>query len=113
MTNYAHGKEAEVSATEYLKALGYKITEMNWRTRYCEIDIIAEKSKTVFFVEVKYRQTSRQGAGLEYITSKKLKQMSFAAEMWVQNNDWRGAYQLAAIAVTGPDYQVSDFVTDI
>jgi hypothetical protein len=37
----------------------------------------------MYFVEVKYRRTNRQGSGLEYVTAKKLEQMRFAASSWV------------------------------
>lgn len=110
MTNYAAGHAAEVRAAEYLKSDGFKIRELNWKTRYCEIDIVAEKDKAVYFVEVKYRRTQNQGSGLDYITPKKLNQMRFAAEMWVNSNRWNGEYQLAAVAIDGNEISV---VTDI
>jgi Holliday junction resolvase-like predicted endonuclease len=36
---------------------------------------------------VKYRRNANQGSGLEYVTSKKLEQMRFAAENWVAVHD--------------------------
>lgn len=98
-TNYQSGHEAEKRAAEYLRTQGFSIRELNWKTRYCEIDIVAEKEKRIYFVEVKYRQNTAHGMGLDYITSKKLKQMQFAAEMWVQAQNWLGEYQLAAIGI--------------
>jgi Holliday junction resolvase-like predicted endonuclease len=62
---------------------------------------VAEKDGRVYFVEVKYRRNAAHGTGLEYITSKKLNQMTFAAEMWVSNNNWSGDYQLAAVGIDG------------
>jgi uncharacterized protein (TIGR00252 family) len=99
MSNYAAGHAAEKQAAEYLAEQGFKIRELNWKTRYCEIDVVAEKDKTMYFVEVKYRKNSRQGFGLEYITPKKLQQMRFAAEMWVSSHQWNSSYQLAAISI--------------
>lgn len=99
MSNYATGHLAEKQTADYLKRLGYKILELNWKTKYCEIDIIAEKNKTIYFVEVKSRRNDLYGSGLEYITPKKLKQMEFAAKMWLQTNDWDGDYSLAAAEV--------------
>ncbi|HSX24036.1 MAG TPA: YraN family protein [Candidatus Saccharimonadales bacterium] len=113
MTNYTTGHDAEKLAADYLRAQGYKIVELNWHTRFCEIDIVAQKDATVYFTEVKYRKTTAFGSGLEYITSKKLKQMRFAAEMWVSQNRWSGDYQLAAIELTGPASTVTDFLTDL
>lgn len=75
MTNLAHGQRAEEVAADYLAAQGYEIIERNWRTRVCEIDIIASKDRVMYFIEVKYRKSNSQGSGLDYITPKKLKQM--------------------------------------
>lgn len=111
-TNYTTGHDAEQVAAEYLKRHGYKILEINWRTKYCEIDIVAQKHKRVFFTEVKYRRTNQAGSGLEYITPKKLNQMKFAAEMWVSQQKWQGDYQLAAIEMSGND-EVQQFLTDL
>lgn len=99
MSNYLTGHSAEVRAAEYLKQKGFNIRELNWKTKYCEIDIVAEKAKAIYFIEVKYRRTQNQGYGLDYITPKKLNQMRFAAEIWVNSNKWIGEYQLAAISI--------------
>jgi Holliday junction resolvase-like predicted endonuclease len=103
MTNYSAGHDAEKQAAAYLKDLGYKVKELNWKTRYCEIDIVAQKDEVVWFVEVKSRKNSSQGYGYEYIMPKKLQQMRFAAEMWVQNNKWSGDYNLAVISIDGDE----------
>ncbi len=108
MTNYASGHAAEKQAAEYLKQQGFKIRELNWKTRYCEIDIVAEKDKTIYFVEVKSRKNGSQGYGYEYVTSKKLQQMQFAAEMWVQSNRWKGTYQLAVVSIDGDELTFID-----
>lgn len=104
------GRQAEDAVAKYLSAHGYRVLEQNWRTRWCEIDIVAVKENTVYFVEVKYRRSSQQGDGLDYITPKKLQQMSFAAEMWVSNHRWHGEYCLAGAAVAGNNFQVTNFI---
>lgn len=108
MNNYTVGHDAEKQAADYLRKLKYKIRELNWKTRYCEIDIIAEMKKVVWFVEVKSRKNSNQGFGYEYVTPKKLEQMQFAAQMWVQENDWSGDYRLAIVSVDGDDISFID-----
>jgi len=108
MSNHAAGHAAEIDAAEYLKGQGFKIRELNWKTRYCEIDIVAEKDKAIYFIEVKYRRNQKQGFGLDYITPKKLGQMRFAAEMWVSNHDWQREYQLAAIGIDGQEITFLD-----
>ncbi len=112
-TNYAHGKEAEKVAAKYLSSLGYDVIEQNWKTRWCEIDVVACKDNVIYFVEVKYRRNTDQGGGLDYITPKKLQQMHFAAEMWVSDKRWQGEYQLAALEVSGGDYIVTNFLTEL
>jgi Holliday junction resolvase-like predicted endonuclease len=93
------GKEAEIKVAKYLKNIGFKVLGHNWRTRLCEIDLIAQKDNVIYFIEVKFRGNSEQGEGLEYITPKKLKQIHFAAEIWVQQNNWDGDYQILAASV--------------
>lgn len=113
MTNVSTGRQAEAAAAEYLRQHGYEVIEQNWRTRYCEIDIIARRNKVVHFIEVKYRKSVAQGSGLDYITPKKLNQMRFAAEMWVQDRQWGGEYRLGAIEVSGWAFTVTEFVDDL
>lgn len=103
MSNYLAGHNAEKRAADYLKTQGFHILELNWKTKYCEIDIVAKKTGIIYFVEVKYRRSARQGYGFEYITPKKLQQMRFAAELWVHNQSWIGEYQLAAVSLDAED----------
>lgn len=114
MTNFAHGHEAEKVAAEYLKKQGYKVIELNWRRPQAEIDIVARKKKgPILFTEVKYRQAGSQGAGLDYVTPRKLTQMQFAAQLWAQENRYGGDYELAAIEVSGPGYAITAFLDNL
>ena len=47
------GQTGESAAARYLQLHGYKILEKNFRSRFGEIDIVAQKNETVVFVEVK------------------------------------------------------------
>ena len=111
-TNYAHGHHAEKVAADYISDRGYEILGLNWKTKWCEIDIIAKKDRVIYLIEVKYRKTNAQGEGLDYITPNKMKQMQFAADLWVYQYDWDGEYQLAAIEVSGDSFRVTNFVTE-
>lgn len=111
-TNYSKGHEAEKVAAEYLSKHGYEVIELNWRTRLCEVDIIANKSNTIYFVEVKSRSSAAYGSGLDYITPKKLEQMRFAARMWVSENKYQGDYELSAIEI-GPNFKVTEFLATV
>ncbi len=85
-TAKAIGNNAEDITAKYLQSTGHTILGQNWRTKYCEIDIIAVKNNVIYFVEVKYRSSNTQGGGVAAITPQKLKQMSFAAEVYMQSN---------------------------
>lgn len=113
MNSYEIGQAAERAASEYLESLGFRIITRNWRTKWCEIDIIAIKAQIISFIEVKYRSNIKNGSGLEYITLKKLDQMTRAAESFVQAKKWDGQYQLAAIEVTGNGLKVTSFLDSL
>lgn len=106
------GNQAEDAAARHLSELGYEVLSRNWRTPVCEIDIVAGKGDVIYFVEVKYRSSQNQGGGLEYITAKKLQQMRFAAQCWVEDQKWTGDFRLSAVSVLG-DFVVDEFIADI
>lgn len=113
MTSFDIGRHAEAVAADFLRRKGCQILEQNWRTRWCEIDVIALRAQVVYFCEVKYRRSGYAGTGLDYITPKKLNQMRFAAESWVHVHAWRGEYQLCAIEVSGASFQITGVVKDL
>ena len=99
MNTTSIGQKAELAVCNFLKGEGYKILDTNWRTRLCEIDIVAKKKNIIYFCEVKFRRSERQGSPLEYITSAKLKQIKFAAQIWCSEQDWNGDYRILAAGV--------------
>ena len=112
-TSIQTGQRAEQAAAEHLVRHGFSIIETNYRRPSCEIDIVARRGTTIYFVEVKYRATGRFGDGLEYIGRQKLKHMQRAAEVWVAAHGWQGEYTLSAIEVGGPDFDVDEFIESI
>lgn len=99
MSSTETGRLAEEKVASYLESKKHKIIAMNWRTRWCEIDVISKDKKCVYFTEVKFRGSDSWGEGLDYITPKKLKQMKFAAEFWIVENNWNGEALLQAASV--------------
>lgn len=94
VTTKSIGDRAEEAAASFLTKDGHAVLERNWKTKYCEIDIVSEKNRIIFFTEVKYRKQSGQGGGVAAITPKKLRQMKFAAELYahthnIHNHDLR------------------------
>lgn len=105
MSTTTIGQSAEAGVAEHLIQNGYKILDRNWKTKVCEIDIVASKDRIIYFVEVKYRAGGEQGGGFEYIIPKKIHQMQFAARIWNQSNDWSGDWRLMAAEVSGLDFE--------
>ncbi len=83
MTTRQIGDKGEQAAADWLTADGHEIVARNWRTRYCEIDIVSVKGEVLYFTEVKYRKNDDFGDGLAAITAKKQRQMRFAAELFL------------------------------
>ena len=103
------GQKAEHAAAEHLSNMGFKVIERNWKTKWCEIDIIASKDDVIHFVEVKYRRNVRYGDGLAAITPKKKQQMDFAASLWLARHTGKDAL-LTVMSVTGDEYRIDDIV---
>lgn len=110
-TTRAIGNESESVAARHLKSLGHQIFERNWRTKWCEIDIISCKNDTIYFTEVKHRKNDKAGDGLAAITPKKRRQMTFAAELYVASNHIADKnLQLCVITTTGEPPHVVDYL---
>ena len=104
MGTSAVGQAAEAAVAEYLTSQGFEILGKNWKTKTCEIDVIAQKDQIIYFVEVKYRISANQGSGFEHITPQKLKQLKFAARLWCSHFDWDGDYRISGAEVSGPNF---------
>ena len=103
MTTRQIGDKGEQAAADWLAADGHEIIARNWRTRYCEIDIVSVKGEVLYFTEVKYRKNDDCGDGLAAITAKKQRQMRFAAELFLAGKpECSGmAAKLLAASVSG------------
>lgn len=76
------GDSSETMVANELIRHGHIIRERNWRTKWCEVDVISQKGDTLYFTEVKHRKNDKGGDGFAAITPKKLQQMKFAAELY-------------------------------
>lgn len=61
------GKSAEIQAAKFLRKSGYKIIDVNYHSRFGEIDIIACDNEYVVFVEVKMRKSGAVVGGSEAV----------------------------------------------
>lgn len=73
------GKQGEEEAVIYLKRLGYRILECNYRNRLGEIDIVAKDQDTLVFVEVKTKKSGSHVHPKYGVTRQKQKKISMVA----------------------------------
>lgn len=71
INNRVIGHSYENKGIDYLKSLGFKILERNFRTRYGEIDIIASEKRFLVFIEIKFRSSNIFGLPQESVNSHK------------------------------------------
>jgi len=105
------GDASESEAARELARRGHEIVERNWKTKYCEIDIVSRLDGVYYFSEVKHRSSSSSGDGLDVITPRKLRQMHFAARLYghlhnLSNVDMR----LLAVATTGSSITLESII---
>lgn len=82
--NKLKGNLAEALAVNYLERLGLKILQRNLLTPFGEIDILAEETDTLAFIEVKSRQGG--AAAAEAVNARKQKHLTRSALFYLQRN---------------------------
>jgi putative endonuclease len=80
------GLEGEEIAALELERLGYQILVRRYRSRFGELDLIAQDGATVVFVEVKTKTDSRFGDPAEMVTTQKQRRLVSMAEEYVSGN---------------------------
>jgi putative endonuclease len=94
------GQQSEKAAVGHLRRLGYKIIDRNFRTRFGEIDIIAEHEGVVVFVEVKARRSMRYGSPKLAVTARKQRKISMVALAYLKrfrSLDTRARFDVVSI----------------
>jgi len=77
------GQSGEKKAEKYLISQGYDVLEKNFRCKFGEIDLIAQKDGVLVFVEVKTRSGSGYGMGFESVTKKKQEKLLLTAQTYM------------------------------
>ena len=105
------GKIGEEIAVRELERRGYAILARRYRTRYGEIDIVAQDNETTVFVEVKARATCEFGTAAEAVTPFKQRRLSRMAVDYVARHGLElrpCRFDVVAIdAVGGPSERVT------
>ncbi|WP_422361315.1 YraN family protein [Reichenbachiella sp.] len=93
------GQKAEEKALQYLLNKGFVLRERNYRCKRSEIDLILVESKTLVFVEVKYRSTSQFGHPEEFVSDNQKRSILQGAEHYITELDWQDPIRFDIIAI--------------
>ena len=80
------GDKGEQLAADFLEENGYCVICRNFKTRLGEIDIIAENSGYVIFVEVKTRKSNSFASACEYVGTQKQQRIIKTAAFWLNGH---------------------------
>jgi len=100
------GKHGEELATQELRLRGYVILARRYRTRFGEIDIVAEDDGEVVFVEVKARRSVRCGDAAEAVSfwkQRRIAAMALDYLAWTNRLDDPCRFDVVAIDGIGSD----------
>jgi putative endonuclease len=98
--NKQTGRKGELEAKKLLRKKGYKILEMNWGSKWGEVDLVCIDSgqarmttrrggETVVFVEVKAKTGDGYGAPWQMVGRRKLDQVKRIGEMYLAEKGWQ------------------------
>lgn len=102
--NRRTGDRGEKRTALYLMLRGYRILERNYTFGHKEIDIIAQKGRTLAFVEVKTRSEGSAAAPQASVTLKKQANVISAAKGYCMINGTNGRvirFDIAEVPVKG------------
>jgi len=104
------GSIGEKYAANYLQDNGYLIIEINYNSRWGELDIITEHNGKVVFVEVKTRRDTRRGMPYEGVTRSKLHHLHRTIQYYILSNKLeKKKHQLDVIGILlKPDNSVEE-----
>ncbi len=83
LSNQELGALGEDFAANWLTNNGYQVIDRNWRGTRVELDIVAKKSNTLIFFEVKTRRNVSRGYPAEAVTVAKLENIKSATLQWL------------------------------
>jgi len=113
------GQKGEKLASQWLEKQGFKLLKQNWRTKQGEVDLIAQKGKELFFIEVKFRQSSTYGSAWESIHTQKQKRLLKASLHFLQRStEEYAAIKMAALIIEynqsiGLNFDFREFPLDL
>lgn len=98
LKEYVFGFYAEKRAAEFLKKQNFKILAQNFRCKFGEIDIIAQKNEILHFIEVK--ATNGDYEAIYRLTPVKFSKILKAVDFYFLKNDCEQNFQIDLIEIT-------------
>ena len=80
------GRWGEALAADFLRQRGYEIVAAGWRCRFGELDLVAQDSTYLCFVEVKLRRSTAFGTAGEFVDGRKQQRLRTTAQLYLQQN---------------------------
>jgi putative endonuclease len=110
VNNKQIGAWGEQIAVNYLKNKGFQVLDRNYLKKWGEIDIVARRTGSVHFIEVKtvsyetkqyLNEIVSRGTWRpeENVHPEKLKKLSRAIESWLSEKDYKGEWQIDVLSV--------------
>ena len=85
-TKQVLGATAEDIARRHLEQQGLHLVTRHYQARVGELDLVMQEGKTLVFVEVRYRQRTRFGDGVDSIDSRKQIKLTRTANHYLQTH---------------------------
>lgn len=101
--NNLTGAWGEALAAEYLREKQYRILYSGYRSRFGEIDLIAEDGTFLVFAEVKLRKNANFAQAMEYVDGNKQERLRTTAAQYLSENPTRLQPRFDVIEIYAPE----------
>lgn len=105
------GQRGERRAAWFYRIRGYRIVARNVHLRGGEIDLVAQRGRTLVFVEVKARQSITAGYGVDAVDRRKKLQLISLADQYLTRHPHSGEirHDIVSLFWTGWRFIVTHF----
>jgi putative endonuclease len=97
--NTKTGQLGESIAQEYLKKKGHRIIDVNYKTKFAEIDLITQFKGILVFVEVRTRVGDNFGIPEQSLIRKKVNKVIKNAQMYMKYKKYADRYRIDAVCI--------------
>lgn len=103
------GNQAEKFVGQYLKKHGFNILEYNYKKKFGEVDIIAQKGTLIVFVEVKMRTNAHFDSATLITNSKQRRIINVAYEYigHFKHDDKDCRFDVALVGIENNEYEIT------